>query len=724
MISNDSPSKLGVKQAGRTNPRSTTTTTYLIRELDCVSEEQQLRACLKSIDGIEDLRFNFISREMTVTHLEGSAEAIEAAIASLGMQVANPVQVKSKCGSCHDSAASERFSWRTHIRLGLSGLAALLSEVLSFASTNPVLVAVVALSSVLLGGLPTLRKGYLALRTGALNINFLMTVAVLGAFAIGEFPEAAVVIFLFGVAEVIERYSLERARNAVAKLIESAPDVAWVESLTGEWVQRPSAEIPKGTLVEVRADEKIPLDGVIEEGRSVINQAPVTGESAPADKEVGDFVYAGTINGAGLLRVRTSGGRDETTIARIVKTVQDAQSERAPTQRFIDGFAKYYTPIVVLIAFLIAALGPIITGQPLFPWLYQALVLLVISCPCALVISTPVTVVSGLAAAAKAGILIKGGVHLEIGRKLSLVALDKTGTITEGKPILVDVFPLDGMSNDEVMQLAASLDATSNHPVAKAIVAGWNGNRLAVENVQSVTGRGVTGVIAGVPYFVGNHRFVEEKKVCTPRVEEQLALLESQGKTVVILGNQEKSLAVFGVSDTPRPTSKEAVAQFDDLGVRTVMLSGDNQLTAQAIGSAVGIRESQGELLPDDKLRAIASFANQYEVVGMVGDGVNDAPALAKASIGFAMGAAGSDTAIETADVAIMNDDLRSIPNFIRLSQRTHSILVQNISLALGSKLVFFILAFTGHATLWAAVLADMGVSLLVVGNALRLLRG
>lgn len=699
-------------------------TIYRIEELDCVSEEQQLRAALKSVDGIEDLRFNFISREMTVIHRDGLEGTIENAITSLGMRIGRASPTAEGCEGCGSGNHKEAFNWRSHIQLGLSGLMAFGAEVLSLFESARILVALVALGSILLGGLPTLRKGYLALRTRALNVNFLMTIAVIGAFLIGEFPEAAVVVFLFAVAEVIEKYSLERARNAIAKLLESAPDVAWTQSPNGAWVQQASSEIAKATLIEIRADEKIPLDGVIEEGRSVVNQAPVTGESAPAEKDVGDVVYAGTINGPGLLRVRTSGGKDETTIARIVKTVQDAQNERAPTQRFIDSFARYYTPVVVLIAALIAVLGPIITGQPLFPWVYQALVLLVISCPCALVISTPVTVVSGLAAATQSGILIKGGAYLEVGRKLSLLALDKTGTITEGKPKLVDIFPLQRMSKDEVLQLAASLDATSNHPVAKAIVAGWSGDRLPVEQVASVTGRGVTGTISGTNYFVGNHRFVEERKVCSAEVERQLAILENQGKTVVILGDAEKSLAVFGVSDTPRASSKEAIVQLNSLGVRTVMLSGDNQLTAQAIGSAVGINESKGDLLPEDKLAAIENYSRQHEVVGMVGDGVNDAPALAKSSIGFAMGAAGSDTAIETADVAIMNDDLRSIPIFIGLSVRTHSILVQNISVALGVKLIFFVLAILGNATLWFAVLADMGVSLLVVANALRLLRG
>lgn len=711
-------------QAGAAiNGSSMPETTFYIEDLDCASEEQQLRAALKSLEGIEGLRFNFISREMTAIHREGLEATIEAAILSLGMQVGKAASGTQSCGACSSGTSNEAFDWRSQIQLGLSGLIAFSAEALSLINSNRILVAVVALVSIILGGLPTLRKGYLALRTGSLNINFLMTIAVTGAFVIGEFPEAAVVIFLFAVAEVIEKYSLDRARNAIAKLLESAPDVAWTQSPSGEWGQQASSEIVKGTLIEIRADEKIPLDGVIEEGRSVINQAPVTGESAPAEKEVGDSVYAGTINGAGLLRVRTSGGKDETTIARIVKTVQDAQGERAPTQRFIDSFAKYYTPIVIVFALLIALLGPIFTGQSLFPWLYQALVLLVIACPCALVISTPVTIVSGLAAAARSGILIKGGVYLEIGRKLSLLALDKTGTITEGKPKLVDVLPLHGMSKDEVLKLAASLDATSNHPVAKAIVAGWSGARFPVDQISSVTGRGVTGAISGAAYFIGNHRFVEERKVCSPDVEKQLAILENQGKTVVILGNTEKSLAVFGVSDTPRSSSRAAIAELNGIGIQTVMLSGDNQLTAQAIGAAVGINESKGDLLPEDKLEAIDAYIAKHQIVGMVGDGVNDAPALAKASIGFAMGAAGSDTAIETADVAIMNDDLRTIPIFIRLSKKTHSILVQNISVALGAKLLFFLLAIFGHATLWAAVLADMGVSLLVVANALRLLR-
>ena len=465
------------------------------------------------------------------------------------------------------------------------------------------------------------------------------------------------------------------------------------------------------------------LDGTVVAGASSVNQAPVTGESVPVDKEVNDKVFAGTINESGVIEFRTTGGKDQTTLAKIIRTVQEAQGSRAPTQRFVDNFARVYTPIVCVVAVLIAVIPWAVFGQLFWPWLYKAMVLLVIACPCALVISTPVTVVSGLAAAAKRGILIKGGVHLENGRKLKVIALDKTGTITEGTPRVTDVKLLNETTRDELLKLAASLDALSQHPIAQAVVAAWKGSREPVTEFKSLTGRGVEGVINGVPSFVGNHRLAEERGVCSPELETVLRRLELQGKTTVIVASGARALGVVAVADTPRETSIEALQDLHVMGVDTLMLSGDNQTTASAIAKSVGIDNARGGMLPEDKLAEIDRLVNEHgDAVGMVGDGVNDAPALAKATIGFAMGAAGTDTALETADVALMQDDLRGLPEFMRLSRRTGAILTQNIAFAIAIKLVFFALTLAGLGTMWMAVIADVGASLLVVSNGLRLL--
>jgi Cd2+/Zn2+-exporting ATPase len=469
------------------------------------------------------------------------------------------------------------------------------------------------------------------------------------------------------------------------------------------------------------------LDARVDFGRAALNQAPITGESLPVDKQIGDALYAGSIVTDGVIEAIVTATASESTLARIAAAIQNAQSQRAPTQRFVDQFAHYYTPAVVVLAAAVAIFGPLLMGGTWSAWLYEALVLLVIACPCALVISTPITVVSGLAAAAKHGILIKGGVHLEGGRLLKVVALDKTGTLTQGKPILTDTIAVADMAIEEALLIAASLDGNSTHPVAKALVLGWkerqsNVKSQSVEDFAVLNGRGVKGSINGEHWHLGNHRLVEELGLCSPALEAQLLTLENSGKTAIILCAASRPIAVFAVADTIRPESIAAVAALQALNVKAVMLTGDNSATAQAIANQLGILDARGNLLPEDKQAAIAELNTRYGAVGMVGDGVNDAPALARADIGFAMGAAGTATALETADVAIMDDDPRKIADFIMLSQRTAGILKQNIALALGIKAVFLVLALSGQATLWMAVFADMGASLLVVFNGLRLL--
>jgi len=706
---------------------------FYLAQMDCPTEERLIRNRFRSMEGIERLDFNLMERELTVTHTLDDERCLLTALEKLGMEprVKTPDSLPGKASDVPVPTVPEALvpNW---LPLAVSGAAAVAAEVIAWATGAETswLVIALSLTSILVGGRETLLKGIIAVRNRTLNINFLMSLAVTGAIVIGQWPEAAMVTFLFALAEMIEGYSLERARNAVRSLMALSPETAAVRSDAGEWRETPVAAVAVGQTVRVKPGERVPLDGNITAGASTVIQAPITGESLPVEKTAGDPVFAGTINERGTFEFEVTGNKGNTTLDRIVRVVQQAQSDQAPTQRFVDQFARYYTPVVVILALLVAIVPVLLFGQAFGPWLYRALVLLVIACPCALVISTPVTVVSGLAAAARCGILVKGGVYLEEGRKLKLVALDKTGTLTEGKPRVTDVVPRAGLSHEEVLHWAASLNALSEHPVASAIVgqcATAHGERecilLPVTEFQSITGRGVKGTLNGATHYIGSHRLAHDNLVCSPWVEEALNRLEQDGKTTVILTNADEALAVLGVADTLRETSIAAIQDLHLLGIRTVMLTGDNPATARAIATRVGIDDARGNLLPEDKLAAIEELRAKYGHVGMVGDGINDAPALAKASMGFAMGAAGTDTALETADVALMEDDLRRLPLFIRLSRATGRILTQNIALALMIKAVFFALALTGKATLWMAVFADMGGSLLVVFNGLRLLR-
>ena len=575
-----------------------------------------------------------------------------------------------------------------------------------------------------LAGLETYKNGLSALLRGKLNINALMAVAVTGAFLIGQWPEAAVVMALYAIAELIEAKAVDRARNAIKGLLDMAPAQALTLTSDGSWVETPVASVALEATVRIKPGERVPLDGVVIKGNSAVNQAPITGESIPVDKGTGDQLFAGTINQTGELDIRVTAGANDSTLARIIRAVEEAQGTRAPTQRFVDRFAAIYTPAVFVMAIAVAALLPLMTSFTWMEALYKALVLLVIACPCALVISTPVTVVSGLSAAARRGILIKGGTYLEDARLLKAVALDKTGTITQGKPKLVARRAWGDADESCAMQLAAALAARSDHPVSKAIVLGLGVQAAEVEGFKALPGRGVEGLINGQRLILGNHRLIHEYGFCGPELEAELAIHEQQGRSITLLADDERVLAILAVADTIKETSKQAIIDLKALGVTPVMLTGDNAATAKAIAGLAGIDDARGDLLPEAKLAAIKEMQQRYGATGMAGDGINDAPALAQADIGFAMGGAGTDTAIEAADVVIMNDNLQRVAETVRLSKRTHAILWQNITLALGIKGVFLVLAVVGTATMWMAVFADMGASLLVVGNGLRLLRG
>ena len=694
---------------------------FRIEAMDCPTEQSLIQDKLGKLAGIEQLEFNLINRVLGVHHTFSDTAEIERAIDSLGMH-AEPLVAEDD--GTHTTPQSGKTRWWP---LAICGVAAIAAEVVHFSALAPEWVVVaLALVAILGCGLGTYKKGWIALKNRNLNINALMSIAVTGAVLIGQWPEAAMVMVLFTVAELIEARSLDRARKAIGGLMQLSPDLATVQQADGQWREVEVRDVTLGALVRVRPGERIGLDGEVVKGQSSVDQAPITGESLPVEKARGDKLFAGTINQAGALEYRVTALAGHSTLARIIKAVEEAQSARAPTQRFVDQFSRLYTPAVFAVALAVAIIPPLFMAGAWFDWVYRALVLLVVACPCALVISTPVTIVSGLAAAARKGILIKGGVYLEGGRKLDILALDKTGTITHGKPVQTDSNVLDPSFEGRAQTLAASLAARSDHPVSGAIAQHARDQGLILSEVGEFTalaGRGVRGEIDGVLYHLGNHRLVEELGLCSPALEAELDALERQGKTVILLLDGSGPLALFAVADTIKDSSRQAIAELHALGIKTVMLTGDNPHTAQAIAAQVGIDRAEGNLLPADKLGSIEQLYAQGHRVGMVGDGINDAPALARAEIGFAMAAAGTDTAIETADVALMDDDLRKIPAFVRLSRQSAAILTQNIVLALGIKAIFLAITFAGLATLWMAVFADMGVSLLVVFNGLRLLR-
>ncbi|MGM9488087.1 heavy metal translocating P-type ATPase [Ideonella sp. YS5] len=707
-------------------------TVFRIATMDCASEEGEIRRALEPLSGIRGLSFQLGARTLAIDADEEHLAPALAAIRKAGFDPQPLAAARKSDPRGHDEHGEDHGHADDHDhgvavgfgRLGAALGLAILAEAVSYFAPPGLAwkIAGMAVAAVAIGlaGLDVYQKGFASLLRGRLNITALMSVAVTGAFVIGQWPEAAMVMALYAIAEMIEARAVDRARNAVKGLMALAPATAETRQPDGNWLSMPTAQIAVGATVRIKPGERVPLDGTVVSGQSAVDQAPVTGESIPVDKSEGDALFAGTINQTGALEMRVTAPADDSTLARIIHAVEQAQGTRAPTQRFVDRFAMIYTPAVFVIALAVAGLMPLLTGLPWLDAVYKALVLLVIACPCALVISTPVTVVSGLAAAARNGILIKGGVHLEQARRLRAVALDKTGTVTEGKPRLVH---WEALSNSDPVAVGASLAARSDHPVSVAIAQGLPGERLEVRDFQAMSGRGVQGRIDGATYVLANHRMIHEQGMCGPELEAKLAEHEKEGRTVTLLASERHVVALFAVADTLKASSADAIADLKSLGVTPVMLTGDNSSTARAIAAQAGIDDVRGELLPQDKQQVVGDLQRKHGATAMVGDGINDAPSLAQADIGFAMGGAGTDVAMEAADVVIMTDDLRRVASTIRLSRQTHAVLWQNIALALGIKAVFLVLAVFGSATMWMAVFADMGASLLVVGNGLRLLR-
>ncbi|MDI4635953.1 cadmium-translocating P-type ATPase [Pelomonas sp. V22] len=692
-----------------------------VPQMDCATEEGQIRRALEPLEGIRRLRFDLARRTLAVEAPTEAWASITAAIQAVGFKT----ETLSAPPAAEDTARAQRKEMQ---RLIAALVVAVVAEGVHFFAPETLpwkLVGMgVAAGAIALAGLAVFQKGLSALFRGQLNINALMSVAIIGAFLIGQWPEAAMVMALYALAELIEARSVERARNAISGLLALSPPQVEVRQAGGTWSVVDAKAVAVGAVARVKPGERFALDGRVTAGHGAVDQSPVTGESIPVDKAPGDEVFAGTINQSGSLEFEVTKPASDTVLARIIHAVEEAQDQRAPTQRFVDKFAAVYTPAIFVLALAVALSTPFLMGWPWLTAVYKALVLLVIACPCALVISTPVTVVSGLAAAARRGILIKGGVYLEQARKLTVLGLDKTGTLTEGKPKLVAHRVLAQTApEDQVLRIARSLAARSDHSVSKAVATGLEGVSSEVVDFGAELGKGVHGTVDGQQYILGNHRWVHERGLCSAELEALLQEHEAQGRTLSILADEQQALAFFAVADTTKDTSKQAVAELKALGVRTVMLTGDNATTARAIAKQVGIDDVRAGLLPEDKQKVVAELGGDGQAVGMVGDGVNDSPSLAAAAVGFSMGAAGTDTAKEAADVLIMNDDLRKVPETIQLSKRTYAILWQNITIALGIKAIFFVLAVFGSATMWMAVFADMGASLLVVFNGLRLLK-
>ncbi|MHA1851197.1 MAG: heavy metal translocating P-type ATPase [Candidatus Thorarchaeota archaeon] len=557
-----------------------------------------------------------------------------------------------------------------------------------------------------------------------LNINLLVTIASVGSFLIGHGTEGTAVVFLFYIAEFLEDHSSDRARNSIAELLKLAPDVAVVK-LNGDEKTLHVHDVKVNDVFIIRPGERVPLDGVVMSGSSTLNQAPITGESTPVSKEVGDEVYAGTINNEGYLEVIVTKLSSETVLSKIVKLVEESQKAKSSTEKFIDKFAKYYTPLILVLAVVVATVPTLIFGLSAEEWIYRSLVLLVVSCPCAMVISTPVAMVSGITSGARNGVLIKGSTYVEEVSRVKVFAFDKTGTLTEGKLAVTDVVPT-GASYEDVLAVASSLESMSEHPIAKAIVvmAQEKGTTLEqVENFSAVRGKGIVGTIDGNRFFAGNRTLSGDLRFpINTWVENQARGLENEGKTVILVGSEAGVIGLIALGDRVRSTAANTISELNKMGIRTVMLTGDNQRTADAISEQTNIDEYRAELLPQDKLTMIQTLSNPYGSVAMVGDGVNDAPALAKANVGIAMGAIGSDVALETADIVLMNDDISKIPYLIKLSRKTMRIVKQNTIASILLKLSLAILVFPGLITLWLAVaLGDMGLTLAVIANAMRL---
>lgn len=687
---------------------------FAVGGMDCAACAAAIERAVRAVPGVAAVDVDVLGGKVRVTR-DPRAEDVKlaAAIRGAGYTVESPV------------TPGTRHSMGRIVAAGIAGACLATGTVLGWLDTAvppvPFLVA-----SLLAGAVTVVPRAWQSLRTGTLDINVLMTIAAIGAAIIGEWGEAAAAMSLFALAQLLEGFAMGRARRAIAALMQLTPREATVRR-DGRTTVVPVDQVALGEVMVIRPGERLPLDGEVVAGQSAVDQSPITGESMPVEKQAGGEVFAGSINGHGALEVRVTRHAEDTTLARILHAVEEAQASRAPAQTFVNRFARIYTPAVVALATLVAILPPLVAGGEWLSWVYRALALLVIACPCALVISTPVTVVSGLTGAARDGVLIKGGAQLESAAHVTAVLLDKTGTLTEGRPAVTAVTPLDGLDEDEVLRLAAAVEGHSEHPVARAIIHAAAERGLAVPSptaFQALPGRGAKATVDGQVLLIGNSRICADTAACRPGVHRQIEALEASGQTAILLTTEAEPIALLAVADRIRPGARASIEALRHAGVRMVgMVTGDNAPVAHAVAGAVGITEVHAALLPEEKLGVVRALREAGQHVAVVGDGVNDAPALAAAHVGIAMGAAGTHVALETADVVLMGDDLEQVAVTIRRARRTVRIIQQNVAFSIGLKAVFLALALTGHATLWMAVAADMGASLLVIVNGLRALR-
>lgn len=692
--------------------------TYRVQGFTCTNCAAIFENNVKELPGVEDAKVNFGASKVYVKG-DATIEELEKAGAFENLKIRDEKEQRVE--------REPFWKQKENIKVYISAILLVLSWILSKQlGEEHILPTMGYAASILIGGYSLFIKGLKNLSRLKFDMNTLMTIAIIGAAIIGEWGEGATVVILFAISEALERYSMDKARQSIESLMDIAPKEALIRRGNEEMMIHVD-DIQVGDVMIVKPGQKLAMDGTVLKGTSTLNQAAITGESVPVTKTIDDEVFAGTLNEEGLLEVKVTKRVEDTTLSKIIHLVEEAQAERAPSQAFVDKFAKYYTPAIVILAFLIAVIPPLFGGD-WSDWIYQGLAVLVVGCPCALVVSTPVAVVTAIGNAAKNGVLIKGGIHLEEAGHLKAIAFDKTGTLTKGIPVVTDIVTYGGNEN-ELLTVTAAIEKGSQHPLASAIIRkaeenGMNINNLSVEEFQSITGKGVKAKVNNEMYYVGSPNLFEELHSTIERsIKENIARMQTEGKTVMVLGTEKEILSLIAVADEMRETSKEVINKLNHIGIETVMLTGDNERTAKAIGKQVGVSDIQADLLPEDKLDFIKRLREKHQSVAMVGDGVNDAPALAAASVGVAMGGAGTDTALETADIALMSDDLSKLPYTIKLSRKALSIIKQNITFSLAIKLLALVLVVPGWLTLWIAIFADMGATLLVTLNSLRLLR-
>jgi len=690
---------------------------FRLEDLDCADCAAKLEARLAGLPGVNSVSINFGAAKMNVLHTTGADQIISAVRdAGYGARLAG-----------REARLVNTPLWKNGktITTVLSGLFLLAGFVVWLTGRDENIFNVLFMLAIVTGGFYVVKNAYNSAKVRSLDMNVLMSTAIVGAIAIGEFTEGATAMFLFALGNTLQAYSMERSRNSIRELMELSPPKALVKRGPAE-MTLPVEEIRAGDLIIVKPGERIAMDGKVLHGTSRVNQSPITGESMPVFKSPGTEVFAGTLNEDGALEIEVTRLVQDTTLARIVEMVEEAQAQRAPSQQFVDTFAHYYTPAVIAAAVAVAALPPLFWGLPFIEWFERALILLVIACPCALVISTPVAIVSAIGSAARRGVLIKGGLYLEQAGVVNVIAFDKTGTLTEGRPEVTDIVAAAGYTDHEVLQIAAAVESRSQHPLGRAVVrhAEAMGHHLIPgTNLQASPGEGARAEIEGQIYLIGNAGFFINQGLAIAETEDTVSRLQQEGKTTMLVGSSERVIGVIAVADRVRPGSGDVLQGLKNAGIEnTIMLTGDNLNTARAIAGRVGIDDFKAGLLPGDKMNIIRELQAKYGKVAMVGDGINDAPALAAADIGIAMGKAGTDTALETADIALMSDDLSKLPYAIKLSRQAVRIIKQNIAFSLLIKLVFILGTFWGITNLWLAVFADTGASLLVIANGMRLI--